>query len=197
MNHSPQTRRSRAYRGAVGFLTLLAAAAAFVTMPLRAAAQDIGPDKPDSPFNHGVFRFAAQARGELRQLWSTSIDAKEERVACLGGYVRDSVVYVTRVSLLEPTRADSANISALESLRQCGPPQWMGTVHTHIARFDGQPYIIFSANDRRVMDLWRHQYRREGVFCILFSEVEANCEAGVALSAEATYSYARGNNIVF
>lgn len=154
----------------------------------RVSAQDVGPDKPDTRFNHGTFRFDAGARDALRQLWSSSIGAKEERVACLGGQVQDSVVYITRVEALEPSGADSANISALSSIARCGPPGWLGTVHTHIARFDGQPFIIFSENDRRVMQRWQQTWKQDGVFCILYSEADANCEAGYRLSGQALYS---------
>jgi hypothetical protein len=154
----------------------------------RVSAQDVGPDKPDTRFNHGTFRFDAAARDALRQLWSNSIGAKEERVACLGGRVQDSVVYITRIEALESTGADSANISALTSIARCGPPAWLGTVHTHIAKFDGQPFIIFSQNDRRVMQRWQQAWKQEGVFCILYSDADANCEAGYRLSGQALYS---------
>jgi len=163
----------------------------------RAAAQDVGPDKPPTPFNQGPFRVAAQARSPLHLLWDRSIEAKQERVACLGGYVDGDVVYITHVRMLSSSRADSANISAVPSLRECSPPEWFGTVHTHIALFHGLPYTIFSAPDRFVMMLWHERWKEDGVFCILYTDAEANCEFGMALSGHAQYGYARGNNIVF
>lgn len=151
----------------------------------------------DAPTVHNAFQVTTPARVALQQLWSTSIAAREERVACLGGYIEQNVVHITHVELVESPRADSANISAQTSLRDCGPPNWFGTVHTHIAKHDGQPYTMFSAPDRYVMFLWRDRWNEDGVFCILYSESEANCEAGDQASRHAVYGYARGNNIVF
>ena len=40
-------------------------------------------------------------------------------------------------------------ISATRSVEQCGPPEWSGTVHTHIALYtDDLPSTRFSAQDR-------------------------------------------------
>ena len=168
-----------------------------LSITCRAAGQDVGPDKPSTPFNQGPFRIAALARGPLHQLWNASVDAKQERVACVGGYVDDDVVYITHVRVLPSSRADSVNVSALPSLQECSPPEWFGTVHTHIARFHGLPYRIFSAPDRFVMSLWRERWKQDGVFCILYTDAEANCEFGMAQSGHAVYGYGRGNNIVF
>ena len=171
--------------------------APLVATPRRGSAQDVGPDQPETRFNQGAFRFAAQARAALHQLWKTSIEAKQERVACLGGHIENSVVYITHVQPVESTRADSANISAIASLEMCGPPAWFGTVHTHIATFQGQPFTIFSAPDRMVMTLWRNRWKESGVFCLLYSEADANCEFGYALASRASYGYSRGNNLLF
>lgn len=141
----------------------------------------------------GGFRFSPAARSALHDLWTTSLDVKQERVACLGGHASHDTVYITNIEPVTAPRADSANISARTSLAECAPPRWFGTVHTHIAKFDGQPYIIFSAPDRMVMSMWRRQWHREGVFCILFSATEANCEAGYRLSGQATYGDSRGS----
>ncbi|HEU4642302.1 MAG TPA: hypothetical protein VFS44_07580 [Gemmatimonadaceae bacterium] len=154
----------------------------------QSAAADPGAD---------AFHFSPAARTALQQLWNTSIDAKQERVACIGGRAENGRVDITTIEPIAAPRADSANISAKTSLRECAPPHWFGTVHTHIAKFAGQPYIIFSAPDRLVMDMWRQRWHQDGVFCILFSETEANCEAGYRLSGHAMYSYTRGNKLPF
>ncbi|HEY9515106.1 MAG TPA: hypothetical protein VIQ74_05435 [Gemmatimonadaceae bacterium] len=190
--HSPRRHWLRAALVLTAVLAVLPASSASA-----ASAQDVGPDQPETPFNQGTFRFAARARGILHGLWASSIEAREERVACLGGYVYRDVVYITRVEPLESIHADSANISALPSLRLCGPPEWLGTVHTHIAKFHGQPYIVFSGPDRFVMGMWRERWKTPGVFCILYSEFETNCELGNTLSSPGTYGYSRGNNLVF
>jgi hypothetical protein len=97
--------------------------------------------------------------------------------------------------LLAPSRADSANISAIASLRQCSAPHWLGTVHTHIAQFNGRPYTIFSAPDRYVMTLWRERWKTPGVFCILYSDLDATCELGNTVSGHVRYEDAKGNEV--
>lgn len=161
------------------------------------AAQSAGGSGPAASTEPSAFHFSPGAQGALQQLWRTSIDAKQERVACIGGRAGNDGVYITTIEPIAAPRADSANISAQTSLRECAPPHWFGTVHTHIAKFAGQPYIIFSAPDRLVMSMWRREWHQDGVFCILFSETEANCEAGYRLSGHAMYSYTRGNNLPF
>jgi hypothetical protein len=69
-------------------------------------------------------------------------------------------------------------ISALESVEQCGPPDWSGTVHTHIVLYsEDLPSKRFSAQDRIAMRLWYDRWRTDGVFCVLYSLEYANCEA--------------------
>jgi hypothetical protein len=172
--------------------TLLAAVPA-----TRAGAQDARADTSLALASHATFHISTPARLALQRLWESSIAAREERVACLGGYATQGAVHITHIVPLEASRADSANISALASLRECGPPNWFGTVHTHIAKHDGKPYTMFSAPDRYVMFLWRDRWKEDGVFCILYSESEANCEAGELASRRAVYGNARGNNIIF
>jgi hypothetical protein len=125
-----------------------------------------------------TFRFSDEARDALRSLWQESVDAKEERVACIGGVVDPSGAAITRVHELTTSRADSFGVSAVASLRRCAPPNWLGTVHTHIARQDGQPYILFSGADRIIMQMWRSRWHADGVFCILYDDTHAHCEVG-------------------
>lgn len=168
-------------------------------LPLAGAQATQGPahTPPDSSATNGGFAFDPGAKRSLQQLWHESIVANQERVACMGGYTAHDSVVITRIEPIASTRADSANISAKASLQECAPPRWFGTVHTHIAKFNGQPYIIFSAPDRLVMSLWNERWHEDGVFCILFSDTEANCESGYRLSGHALYGYARGNNLAF
>ena len=143
---------------------------------------------PEAGYNAGAFRFGSDARTGLQHLWATSVDAKEERVACIGGYRRNGVSVITRVRALEPEGADSSNILASASLEKCAPPNWFGTVHTHIAKFQGLPYVTFSAPDRNVIMLWHERWKADGVFCVLYSENEAHCEAGADTSGDTTYA---------
>ena len=76
-----------------------------------------------------------------------------------------------------------------------GPPEWLGTVHTHSAHVAGQPYSTFSGSDRGVMTLWQSTWEAPGVFCILYDERRTHCEAGDEGSGEAFYGYERGNNL--
>jgi hypothetical protein len=124
-----------------------------------------------------VFRFEAEAQPELHRLWDASALAKAERVACLAAEIEADTVRISRVSPLEVVRADSLGISAASSLESCGPPQWRGTVHTHVALRDGRsPYSLFSGADRGVMMMWWQRWRVDGVFCLLYSDREVICE---------------------
>jgi hypothetical protein len=79
--------------------------------------------------------------------------------------------------LLEEGSADSLGVSARSSIENCGPPNWLGTVHTHIARYDGEhPYPNFSGADRGIMFLWWQRWEVDGMFCVLYSETEAFCQ---------------------
>jgi hypothetical protein len=124
-----------------------------------------------------AFRFEAEAQPELHRLWDASALAKAERVACLAAEIEADTVRISRVLALEETRADSLGVSAATSLESCGPPEWRGTVHTHVALRDGRsPYSLFSGADRGVMMLWWQRWNVDGVFCLLYSGEEVICE---------------------
>jgi hypothetical protein len=124
-----------------------------------------------------AFRFKPEAHPELHRLWASSTAAKAERVACLAASIDDDTVVISRIMPLDPGRSDSLGISATASLELCGPPEWRGTVHTHVALRDGRsPYSLFSGADRGVMMLWWQRWRIDGVFCLLYSGTEVICE---------------------
>jgi hypothetical protein len=124
-----------------------------------------------------AFRFDAAAQPKLHRLWESSSRAKAERVACLAGSIDGDTVLITRVEPLEPAFADSLGVSARASLDTCGPPEWSGTVHTHVALRDGrQPYSLFSGADRGIMMLWWRRWKADGIFCLLYSAQEVICE---------------------
>jgi hypothetical protein len=125
-----------------------------------------------------AFTFTPEAGRAIRALWDESVAAQAERVACLGATVREGTVLVSRVLPLLPEEADSLGISALSSIERCGPPEWSGTVHTHVALYtEESPSRRFSGQDRTVMQMWYDRWRADGVFCVVFSERGANCEA--------------------
>lgn len=138
---------------------------------------------PAPPPGNSRFFFSPGADLELRRLWDASSAAKQERVACLGGERTDSGTRITRVLTLESGAADSMGISATRSIETCGPPNWIGTVHTHIALRDGQrPYPRFSGADRGVMLLWWRRWQVDGTFCLLYTPTAAHCEIdGIAV----------------
>lgn len=142
-----------------------------------------------------AIQFSSASRPLLQRLWQASTEARQERVACIGGYRSDSVVYITRLERVAES-ADSMNATAAASLRRCRPPEWLGTVHTHIARLDGIPYVTFSGADRGVMHEWRRRWNVDGVFCILYDDQHAYCEAGDVRSGSPVYAAPRGNNLV-
>jgi hypothetical protein len=136
------------------------------------AAQDNATRPP------AAFRFSREAGQALGDLWQKSLSAREERAACLASSIRNDTVFVTAVAPLEPEDADSMGISATRSVEQCGPPQWSGTVHTHIALYtDDLPSTRFSGQDRIAMRLWYDRWKSDGVFCLIYSARDAHCEA--------------------
>lgn len=164
-----------------------------LTVGCLLAAASAGRLAGQDPFHQGLFRFAAPAREVLQLLWQASIDVGQERVACIGGYQRSGVTYITRAEPLPAFRAGLRSVAADESLRRCGPPDWFGTVHTHVVTFSGHPYVTFSANDRQVMFMWRRTWQIEGVFCVLYSGQQAHCEGDSGVFDEPAYAYQRGN----
>jgi hypothetical protein len=124
------------------------------------------------------FSFTPEAGRAIRALWEESVGAQAERVACLGATVREGTVLVSRVLPLPPEAADSLGISATASIERCGPPEWSGTLHTHVALYDTSgPSRRFSGQDRTVMQMWYDRWHADGVFCVVYSERDANCEA--------------------
>jgi hypothetical protein len=138
-----------------------------------ASAQDSAPRR-----QLPAFRFSPEAGRALRSLWEASLAAQQERVACLGAEVRNDSVFVVRLLPLEPAGADSLAIGSDESIERCGPPEWSGTVHSHVAEYsNGLPSTTFSAQDRGVMRRWYQRWRANGVFCVVYSRRDAHCEA--------------------
>ena len=147
----------------------------FAGAPLHAQSQ------PESR-SRAAFRFSPDAGKALGALWQASISAREERVGCLASSIRNDTVFVSAIQPLDPEDADSMGISAVASVERCGPPEWSGTVHTHIALYtDDTPSARFSGQDRIAMRMWYDRWRSDGVFCLVYSDRNAHCEAdGVA-----------------
>jgi hypothetical protein len=178
--------------------------ASFLVLPLLAVPADarnragagVEPTLANAPLDDASFRIEMGARATLQALWHASVGAHQERVACIGGYRGTHVAHITRVKILTSAAADSSNVSAQASLAECGTPEWFGTVHTHIARFQGRPFSTFSPADRWVMATWRKTWRDEGVFCVLYSETMSHCEAGGEASGDPAYAAVVGNRIL-
>lgn len=143
-------------------------------LPIQLAAQrDSVTTRP-----RAAFRFSREAGAALGDLWKASLAAREERVACLASTIRHDTVFVSRIDPVEPEQADSMGISATASIERCGPPEWSGTVHSHIALYtDDSPSTRFSAQDRTAMRLWYDRWHADGVFCLIYSAHDAHCEA--------------------
>jgi hypothetical protein len=119
---------------------------------------------------------APDAQVGLRALWRASVAARAERVACLASVVDGDTLRITRVNPLT-AGADSIEVSAGSSIELCGPPEWQGTVHTHIPLTEGQrARAQFSGADRGVMLMWWQRWKMDGTFCLLYAEGEAHCE---------------------
>jgi hypothetical protein len=116
------------------------------------------------------------AKPVLAALWRESVAARAERVACVGGRIGSDTVQITSA---EPvgTSGDSLGAGAEASLAECGPPRWIGTVHTHVRSTDDpEPVARFSPGDRAVMSEWVKRWGRPGAFCVLHSPRGAHCE---------------------
>jgi hypothetical protein len=123
-----------------------------------------------------AFSVNPDAQVALRALWAASVAAKAERVGCLASVIDGDTLRITRVLPLA-AGADSLAVSALTSLEMCGPPDWQGTVHTHIALREGQRASpLFSGADRGVMLMWWQRWKADGTFCLLYAENQAHCE---------------------
>ncbi len=153
---------------------LAATALALVVLAHHAAAQSDSAGRGAPP----AFRFAREAGGALAALWESSFAAREERVACLAASIRNDTVFVSRIMALDPVEADSMGIASAASVDRCGPPEWAGTVHTHVAMYtDSLPSTRFSVQDRGVMHMWYQRWNADGVFCVVYSARDAHCEA--------------------
>lgn len=99
-------------------------------------------------------------------------------MACLSADIREDTVFINRVQRVAPDAADSMGVSATASIEQCGPPEWDGTVHTHVALYtEDSPSRRFSGQDRTVMRMWHDRWHTDGVFCLAYSAQSAHCEA--------------------
>lgn len=121
--------------------------------------------------------FTRVAQDSLASLWSGSLAERREAVACIGGVIGSDSVWVDRALPLAFPQSDSLTADAERSLALCGPPDWIGTAHTHIRSTDDpSPAPRFSPADRVVMSLWSNRWSRAGAFCVLYSEKKAHCE---------------------
>jgi hypothetical protein len=137
------------------------------------AAPLIAFTRPEGPEGLAV---APGVREALRQLWAASVTARSERVACLASVVDGDTLRITGIEPLS-AGADSAAVSAALSLERCGPPDWQGTVHTHIPLAEGRrANALFSGADRGVMLMWWQRWKTDGTFCLLYAQDEAHCE---------------------
>lgn len=145
------------------------AVVAAVTWGLVATPRPVGAQLP-------TWIIDSAARPVLAGLWRESVAARAERVACVGGQIGSDTVRITSAAPVV-TRGDSLGAGAEASLAACGPPRWIGTVHTHIRSTDDtEPVARFSPGDRAVMSEWVKRWGRPGAFCILHSPRGAHCE---------------------
>jgi hypothetical protein len=150
----------------------------------RAGAASRLTDPPRSSPTPDHFEITDRAREQLGALWRESAEAREERVACLAASVEGGAWQLSDVDPLRSAYGDSLRVSATPSVEQCGPPRWAGTVHTHVGLRNGvSPYRRFSGSDRGVMMMWWRRWGRLGIFCLLYSEHDAHCEADGQLIA--------------
>lgn len=142
-------------------------------LPAALLAGTLAAGSPGAP---QAFSVGTGAQTGLRALWAASVAARAERVGCLASVIDGDTLRITRVLPLT-AGADSLDVSALASLERCGPPEWQGTVHTHIPLREGQgASAVFSGSDRGVMLMWWQRWKADGTFCLLYAENQAHCE---------------------
>ena len=116
------------------------------------------------------------AKAGFKEIWTSSVAERRERVGCMGGIITDDTVHIVRVRPLGEGESDSLTAAAEISLGECAAPEWIGTVHTHVRSTDSDdPTPRFSPGDRVVMSAWSKRYGR-GAFCVLYSTRRAHCE---------------------
>ena len=172
-------------------------AAAATALTLLALAGSAAAARGQSDYVRAVYVDSLRVRPVLLQLWLESEATNRELVACIGGHREGDAFRITRAADLrallagsapaKPARnardtayeSDSVSVSrhfSEVSVHTCRPPEWVGTVHTHRME-DGVEYPKLSSNDRAVISLWHERWRRESVFCVLFSpEKPPYCE---------------------
>lgn len=117
------------------------------------------------------------AKNGFADLWEASTRERRELVACLGGSREVDTVRVLTLGPLDLEQSDSLTAEALGSIERCGPPDWIGTIHTHIRSTDDErPAPRFSPSDRVVMSEWVARWGAPGAFCVLYSDRAAQCE---------------------
>jgi hypothetical protein len=154
-------------------------------LSLLASAHGVRHEPPST------FLIEPDARAALHRLWAASLESRSERVACLASAIDGDTVRITRIRQLDAAGLDSLAVGAEVSLETCSPPEWQGTVHTHIAHDGQRPYSKFSGADRGVMLTWGQRWRSQGTFCLLFSETSVHCEldgpSGMLVFPSTTY----------
>ena len=129
-----------------------------------------------APASLEAWRLSDAARIGFREIWSTSVLERRERVGCMSGIITRDTVHVRRVRLLPEGESDSLTARADVSLGRCAAPEWIGTVHTHVRSTDSDdPAPRFSPGDRTVMSEWSKRHGRAGAFCVLYSVKGAHC----------------------
>lgn len=124
-----------------------------------------------------VWVLSQVAKNGFADLWEASNRERRELVACLGGSRGEDSVRVLALRPLELEQSDSLTAEALGSIERCGPPDWIGTIHTHIRSTDDErPAPRFSPSDRVVMSEWVARWGSPGAFCVLYSDRAAQCE---------------------
>jgi hypothetical protein len=133
-----------------------------------------------------------KVRPVFQKLWDESVEMGKELVACIGGDQQDGTFKIRRAADLRSLMSqrfdsDSVSISlhgSQLSVDICKPPGWSGTIHTHRME-GGVEFPKLSARDRAVISLWHERWRRDSVFCVMFSRIKPPyCEYHAGISED-------------
>lgn len=188
--------RDGVFAGLVGAFFLL-----FGTPAPLSAQDDSVPDHIGEMQGSDVVKIIVteKVHHQLVDLWDEAERQEREKLACLDADVEEIpsdtmlIWTINRIKQVK-VKSDKGAISHSTSLSECEPPEFVGTVHTHLADsipnpsgsgYLQGPFKKFSPGDYAAQDAWANVWEdkaqeagmRWSLWCIMFSDEGMNCIA--------------------